>query len=274
MKTKIKIDGKTHEIGAFMARAIKADALDKPAQVKAKADALEVGEITIEGQDLVLPKATIDQILAMLGGSAGSSAPEPDPMPTDAAPIDPMVPAQMGDAEDPEKDKSAPKGDGLTQGRVDAMVAAALAKVLPAATRKIADAVTTTSRERSALERDASLVLGQRHDFAGQDDHAIAVAVLKADKSPRLPRAEALAVTARKGDAAGLMAAGALREMMNQVLDARRDAQDSTTDLAAAVFEAGVHGSRSDASDDETPERVRVARDKRDQASKRPGAAA
>lgn len=269
MKTKITINGKTHEVAAFMAKAIRSDSLDSAAQAKAKADALEVGEITIEGQDLTLPKSTIDQILAMLGAgaSAGPSTPEPEPMPAGDMGMDPT---KMGDAEDPDEpeamaDMADPKADALTQARVDAMVARALARLQPAAARKIADAVVTTSRERSALEREASLVLGVRHDYAGQDDHAVAVAVLKADGSPRLARAETLAQAARKGDQ---MAAGRLRQMMDDVLDRRRDAQDSSQDLATWVFSASAAQVHADASDDETPERVRVAREKRDAARK------
>src|SRR5690606_28473508 len=161
MKTKITINGMTHEVAAFMAKAIRSDAID-PA--KARADALEVGEITIEGQDLTLPKSTIDQILAMLGAgaSAGPSTPEPDPMP--AGDMAGMDPSKIGDAEEDEPevmaDGSEPKSDGVTQARVDRMVAAALARLQPTAARKIADAVVATSRKRAALERDASLVLG------------------------------------------------------------------------------------------------------------------
>lgn len=268
MKTKIQINGKTHEIQPFMAKAIRADALDAAGVAKAKVDALEVGEMMIEGQQLIVPQATIDQIIAMLGGSAGPSVPEPDPMPLDAAPPgmpprDPM----MADADDKEDAGDMPpkKADAADiAAQVQRLVADALAKALPQATRRIADAVTTTTRERAILERDASLVLGTRHDYAGQDDCAIACAVLKADGSPKVNVAEALAAQARKGDA---VARGRLLQMMDTALDARRDGEDTTGALALALFQAGPAG-RTDAADDETPERVRVAQAKRTDAQK------
>jgi hypothetical protein len=270
MKTKIQINGKTHEIQPFLARSIKADALDAAAQAKAKADAMEVGPVSIDGTELILPRATIDQIIAMLGGAAGPSVPEPDPMPLDAAPPgmpprDPMLvdADDKGDAEDPKMPpKKADASDIAAQ--VQRLVADALAKALPQATRKIADAVATTTRERATLERDASLVLGTRHDYAGQDDCAIACAVLKADGSPLVNRADALAAQARKGDA---VARGRLLQMMDTVLDRRRDGEDTTPALALALFQAGPTG-RTDAADDETPERVRVAQAKRADALK------
>lgn len=260
MKLTIKRDGKTttHELTAWLIDAIKAQAIE-PA--KARSDQLEVGELTIEGQTLVLPKSTIDQILTMLGAGAGPSAPEPmaEPMPMDAQ--DPM--ADEGMPPEPKAD-----AEPITQAKIDAMVAKAIAKAQPAAAAKIADSVLATSRARANLERDAQLVLGPRHDFAGHDDHAVAVAVLKADESPRLGRAEQLAVQARKGD---LMAAGRLRQMMDDALDRRRDALDSSVDLAHAVWDASAFQARTDAADDETPERDRVRRAKRDAAN---GAAA
>lgn len=268
MKTKIKIDGKTYEIQPFVAKAIRADALDAAGVAKAKADALEVGEIVIEGQALVLPKTMIDEILALLGGNAGPSVPEP--MPIDAAPPgqDPMA-MPMGDSddkEDAEDPKMPPKKADTADiaAQVQRLVADALTKALPQATRRIADAVATTSRERANLEREASLVLGTRHDYAGQDDCAIAVAVLKADGSPLVHRADALAAAARKGDA---VARGRLLQMMDDVLDRRRDADDTTADLAIALFQAGP-SAKADAADDETPERVRVAQAKRADARK------
>lgn len=270
MATKIQIAGKTHEIAPFMVRAIKADSLDTVAQAKAKADALEVGEIVIEGQTLVLPKSTVDQILAMLGGGSGPSVPEPMPAGDEGGeempppPPPPMPAADGGDMPPPPM-----RTDGLTQAQIDAMVARSLQRLAPATTRKITDSVLATSRERANLERDASLVLGQRHDFAGQDDHEVAVQVLKADSSPRLARAEQLAAAARKGDA---MAAGRLRQMMDDCLDARRDAQDSSRDLAGWMFDASASAARTDAADDETPERDRARAAKRDKAQQ--GAAA
>lgn len=259
MKTKIQINGKTHEVAAFLAKAIRSDALDATAQTKAKTDALEVGEIVIEGQTLVLPKSTIDQILVMLGGSAGPSAAAPPP--GDAAmppPGEGMQDPLVADAED--EDMPKPKADALAA-TVRRLVQAEVAKLAPATAQKIADSVLTTSRERAALEREASLVLGMRHDYAGQDDHAVAVAVLKAAESPRFSRAEQLAQQARKGDT---MAAGRLRQMMDDVLDARRDAQDSTSDLAFAVFSASEHQSRQDGTTDDEPEHKRRARERRD----------
>ncbi len=258
MKTTIKIDGKTHEINAFMAKAIRADALD-PA--KAKADALEVGPVSIDGVDLILPRSTIDQILAMLGGSGGPSAPPPamDAAPPVPPPIDPTKPPMMDAAQEPKMDAKT----------IQAWIADGIRAHLPQVQRQVADSVTTQARERAAVERAALPVLGQRFDYQAHDEHGIALAVLEADKSPRLDNAKALAERARKGDAA---AGGRLAQLMEDALDRRRDALDTSGALGGALFQVAAQHQDS-ASDDETPERKRVAQEKRDAADKRHAAA-
>ena len=139
----LKIDSKTFKIAAFLADSIKAQAVE-PA--KAKADALEVGEIVIEGQALTLPKATIDQILAMLGAGGGPSTPEPAMDEGDMPPKPPMDPAMMADEAAEEEPVKDAKTDAAIAARVDRLVAAALAKHVPTTAARIADAATATAR--------------------------------------------------------------------------------------------------------------------------------
>lgn len=236
MKRTIKIDGKSYQVAAFLADSAKAQALDAAAIVKAKADALEVGEITIEGQVLTLPKTMIDQILTMLGGSAGPSMPEPEVPPMDAAPpVDPMKAPPRMDA--PPVDEKA-KADAA----LDAKVLASLARVLPAAQAKVADAVTRQVRDRSELDRKASVVLGDAFGYGKHDDHGVALAVLEHLKHPMLEQAKVHADAARKGDA---FAAGSLRTLMDLALLAERDNRDPSP----GMFDAVMGVARADAQD-------------------------
>jgi hypothetical protein len=255
MKRTIKINGKTHQIAAFLADSAKAQALDAAAIAKARADALEVGEITIEGQALTLPKATIDQILAMLGaGSSGPSQPEPMPMDGDPKP-DPMVPP--------------PAPPRMDEAKLDALVAASLARVLPQAlapqAARVADAVTQQVRDRAELDRRAAAVLGDAFSYRTHDEHGVAVAVLDAVKHPRLEQAKAHADAARKGDA---FAAGQLRTLMDLALDAERDRRDGSADLMGAVFSI-AHQDAQQGGEDETPGHMLARKAKADAAAKR-----
>lgn len=228
-----------------------------------KADAEGVLAVSIEGMpDMVLPESMVKQMIASIGGASAAAGPSvPEPAADMGGEMDPSM---MSDAEEEDEPMDGkPKMDGITQADVDAMVKRALDRAMPKVARTVTDAVTTTSRERGALERDAQVVLGVRHDFAGADDHEVALQVLAAAKFPRLETARKLAGLARKGDA---MAAGRLREMMDSTISARRDAMDSSSELAGWVFDTSASQTRTDADDDETPERVRVAREKRDRA--------
>ncbi len=259
MKRTIKIDGKSYQIAALLADAAKATALDTAAQTKAKADALEVGPMSIDGVDLIVPRSTIDQVLAMLGGSAGPSMPEPEVPPMDAKP-DPMAPPRM-DAPPPVDEKA--KADAA----LDAKVLASLARVLPAAQAKVADAVTRQVRDRSELDRKASAVLGDAFAYGKHDDHGVALAVLETLKHPRLEQARAHADAARKGD---LEARGSLRTLMDLALDAERDRRDSSGDLMGAVFSVAREDAAADVKPTDAPAWQTANATKMDTATRRP----
>jgi len=266
-KITIKRDGKAtdHQAPSWIVDAAKAQALDAAALVKARADALEVGEITIEGQVLTLPKTMIDQILTMLGGSAGPSMPEPEVPPMDAAPpVDPMKAPPRMDA--PPVDEKA-KADAL----LDAKVLASLARVLPAAQARVADAVTRQVRDRSELDRKAAQVLGPAFGYAKHDDHGVALAVLEELKHPMLEQAKSHADAARRGDA---YAAGSLRTLMDVALAHERDRRDSTPDLMGAVFSVALQDAKDTGKPDETPGHERVRKAKADALAKRMNPAA
>ena len=228
--------------------------------LEAKADALEVGEIVIEGQALVLPKSTIDHILAMLGGG-GPSAPEPAITP-DADPMAEMPPAMVADADD-EEEPATMKADAIRK-LVQAEIAKGIKAALPTVQAQVRDSVTASARERQAIERLALPVLGHRFDYAGTDEHGIAVAVLKADGSPKLAQAEQLAQRARKGDA---VASGRLAQLMEDALDRRRDAADSSGDLGTAMFEVAATMRQDSDEKGESLDDLRAR--KRDQATRR-----
>lgn len=248
MKRKITLDGKTHEIAAWIIDAAKTH--DIPADKRA--DAGEVLEVMIEGMEkaLVLPKEMVDQMLAAVGmGGSGPSQPEPEPAADMGEPE--MLQADRADMENGEedKDKTIKMDAKAIAAMVDRQVRRAIDAALPKASRAIADSVTTETRARAALDRQALPVLGQRFDFAAHDAHGIAVEVLRADASPKLEQAQALAKAARRGDD---RAAGRLEQLMDDVLDRRRDAADSSGDLGAAMFEVGAQA-HTDSAEDEVP---------------------
>lgn len=247
MMTKITIkrcDGQTtdHEIPASGRWIVDALAAHKPAE-ELRADADGVMSVTIEGMpEMVLPEEMVKQMLAAVGmGGTGPS--QPETMPAEPAmPMDADMPMS-------EEEKMAMKMDAKALAEIDRRIRMALDAALPRATKQIADSVTATTRERAALDRAALPVLGQRFDYASVDAHGLAVAVLRADQSPKLAQAEALALRARKGDA---KAAGRLEQLMEDVLDRRRDEQDSSGQLGAMMFELAAQA-RSDAGEDERP---------------------
>ncbi len=87
MLHKLKIGTREFQIPGVVARGLRADALDDAARTQAKSDAIEVGSITIDGTELIVPKATIDAIVAMLAGPAPAAAAAP--------PMDGMTPAEQ-----------------------------------------------------------------------------------------------------------------------------------------------------------------------------------
>lgn len=251
MKRTIKIDGKSYQVAAFLADAAKSQALDAAAIAKAKADALEVGEIVIEGQTLTLPKATIDQILSLLGAGTGPSQPEPEP-PMDAGP--PKLPGQDPLAAPPRMDEADPKKP-KADAELDAKVLASLGRVLPQALAptqsKLADAVTKAARDRADLDRQAHAVLGDGFAYGDHDEHGVALAVLEATQHPKHAQAKVLADRARKGDAA---ASGSLRTLMEWALEHHRDSLDTSPDLVGAVFTVAQDGAQHDKKNDGKPQ--------------------
>lgn len=249
MKTKITIkrrDGKstTADVPAWILDAAIAKAL--PAE---RRDADGVLSVEIEGKPpMILPEEMVSTMLAAVGmGGGGPSVPEPamDEGDMPKPPMDPAMMADMSGEEEPMKDA---KTDAAIAARVDRLVAQALARHVPTTAARIADAATASARQRAAVEHAASTVLGPRFDYAAHDEHGIAVAVLKADGSPKVQQAEALAARARKGDG---VAAGRLAQLMDDALDARRDAADSSGSLGAAMFR--VADSMTEPEKDEPP---------------------
>lgn len=248
-KITIKRDGKTTHTIAKAPQWIVDAALGFKPEAALRADADGVLSVEIEGKPpMVLPEEMVSQMLAAVGmGGGGPSASEP-PIPD----ADPMKnPAEMMADADPEKEEPEPaadKRDAAMAAKVERMVADALAKQVPKASAKIADAATTRARDRADLERKAAPVLGPRFDYAAHDDHGLAVEVLRADKSPRLTSAEALAQRARKGDG---VAAGRLAQMLDDAIEQHRDGLDSTHALGVALF--SVAAQHRDAQDEDDP---------------------
>lgn len=242
MKT-LKIGNSTHKVTAAHAAAIAALATT-PASAKLRADAeIETSTVTIDGTDLVLPKAMVDAMLAGLG--IGGAAPPDEPA--------------MDEAIEEEKPADPPmRLDAKLQAQIDAAVAAATAKAIA---QHRADA-----QHASAVERRATQILGEA-PTAG-DVYGVMVEAVSRVDSDRKASAEALAARARKGD---MRAAGQLEGMMD-VLGTPQQRNDAATDLGRAIDEARRSDSGGKAPVNSIEEARAKARQRKIDAGKKPAA--
>lgn len=251
-----KRDGKTYQINDLLAAGLQV-AADEAAQARSRGDAIETAKVAFEHPDgaveLVLPKGTVDQMLAMIG-AMGSPEAEPPAEPSgDELPVE-------GDELPVEGEETAPP---VTEDEKDIpkMDAAAIAKLVDervgAALKRRDDA----ARVRGELERKSVAILGDSYGYADADDVQVMLdAVTKADAS-RADAAGKLAEQARKGDA---RAAGKLEAFFDAALE-RHDGEtrvDSTGDQLRHAFEvADASSSQRDDSDSAPPwEAARKAR--------------
>lgn len=244
-KLKLTYDGKTYEVSPFIAQAVKAQAVKKGDQLEG-----EVIGVEIEGMEpMRLTKGMVEQMLAAINVTkpAGPSIPEPEVAPiVDAEELEPNVDAEHLE----EEEGKVGKMDADLARLVDKRVDDALARVLPEAAGKVAKAAAKVTRDRAALERTAAPFLGPEFDFGAYTPAGVAVQVLKADQSPKLAKAQTLALLADAGD---MRAAGRLDEMMERVAEDRRDKQDSTGRLGAAMFRAADQATPDAEPEDEPP---------------------
>lgn len=213
---KLKIGNRTVDVPAFLADSIKLEAkkiTDAKAStedaVRKRADALEVASLAIDGTELVLPKAMVDQILALLGGGGGAAPP------TDAVPAE----------EDP---MAAPPMDG----RMDAKAIAKLVDERVAERLTRADAV---ARQRGAIERVASEILGSEYAYGDATPWRIAAdAIAKVDGEAKT-RVDALADQAASDKPDGLVARGQLIAKLDAAASSFRAAISTGGELGLAI---------------------------------------
>jgi hypothetical protein len=215
---KLKIGTRTLDVPAFVADSIKLEAkklTDAKASaeesVKKRADALEVGALSIDGTELILPKGMIDSILAMLGGGGGA-APAP---PADAVPTE----------EDP---NAAPPMDGRMDAKavrelVDRQVGERLAR---------ADAA---ARQRGQVERVAAEILGSEYAYGDATPWKIAAdAIAKVDEGAKA-RVDALAELAAGEKPEAMVARGQLLAKLDAAAQTFRDAIATGGALGLAI---------------------------------------
>lgn len=181
MQTSKLTHGKrTFTIAALLATALKGAVVP---EAQRKDASIETAEIVIDGVTMVLPRAVVDQIIAMLSGGPAPVAGEVAPV--DAAPVDP-------NAVDP---NAPPRMDALPPKMAAQIAALVQAEVGKATARLDAD-----SRQRMDVERVAGEILGPTFDYGTADTWAIAAAAVGHQDAARKPAVDALAAKARKGD--------------------------------------------------------------------------
>ena len=207
----LKIGSSTYAVTAALAATIAALA-STPAVGKLRTDAeIETSTVSIDGTELVLPKAMVDALLAGLGiGAPAEAAAEEMPAMDEGMEEKPLPPG-------------AERLDAKTKAAIDAAVAQAIAQ-------HRAD-----SQHASAVERRATQILGQAPS-AGDVYGVMVEAVARID-SDRKAAAELLAHRARKGD---MRAAGQLEGMMDALGSVRTDAErtDAAANLGRDIDEA------------------------------------
>jgi uncharacterized protein DUF2213 len=208
--------GKTFQIAALLATALKGEALDKD-PAKRKDAAIETAEISIDGVTMILPRAVVDQIVAMLSGQAPGAAPEPQvdeaPVPADPTKVDPNAPPRMD-------------GKPITRAELAQLVGAEVE-------RRLAHHDGQT-RQRLEVERAAGEILGPTFDYGSADTWEIAAAAIGHVDSAGKAAAEALALKARKGDQ---LAAGRLLGRFDGVVSQWQAQYDGGGELAIAIDE-------------------------------------
>ncbi len=208
--SKLTHAGRTFTIAALLATAVKGQALDKD-PAKRKDAAIETAEIVIDGVTMILPRAVVDQIIAMLSGQAAPA--EGEVAPVDAAPVDP-------NAVDP---NAPPRMDALPPKMAAQIAALVAAEVGKAHARLDAD-----TRQRLDVERQAGEILGPTFDYATADTWGIAAAAVAHNDEARKPAVDALAAKARKGDQ---VAAGRLLGHLDAAVERFQDAFDNGGEL-------------------------------------------
>lgn len=249
---KIKIAGKTLEAPGFVIDGLIG------ASRESRGDQIETGKLTIEiagdePAELVLPAATIEQVLTMLGAAPGAEAP---------AEGDPAEPAE-GDAEGEDPAAAAPaapaapgapaEGEETEDQRMDA---AAVSKLVD---RRVAEALQrrdATERERAEIERRGSRILDSGYQFKKADTWQVMADSVAAVSEADGVKALELAGEARKGNQ---RAAGRLDGLFDAAERTHRDAADKSGDLLEQLDASAK--ARADADGEADP--VAAARKKR-----------
>jgi Uncharacterized protein conserved in bacteria (DUF2213) len=232
---RIRIDGRLRTLPAVLFHGLQAAV----AEAEERGDAITTGVITIETDDdtveLVVPMATIEQVMGLLGASA-----EGDEPPAEAPPLEETAGDDLlGDAEGDDDDEK--KADKLGA-RIASVVDRVLAKRLGGIDRVVSNALARSdarARERAELERQAATVLDPGYAYDKADDHKLRADVIGTADSSLATEATTLAAKARKGDQ---FAAGRLDAMASMALRTAAERHDSSGELVATVFDMRAAG--------------------------------
>jgi hypothetical protein len=254
-KFKFKHDGKTYELPMLALAGIESAADN----VGKRGDQVETGQVMIETSDgpveLVLPMATIEEMLSMVGAAPAPAAPEPtDQLEEETADLGLEEETDTLGLEEDAK-KGPPKMDK-----------AAIEKLIADGVTKALAVHETQRRDRADLERKAAEVLPENYPFSTKTDAQIATdAIVTLDETDKAD-AEALCARAQKGDAAAM---GQLQGMLRSSLKAAKAATrtDHTGDLADKIFTLKRDGAPDAPSDNDVPSWEKARQDRLDRLS-------
>lgn len=212
----LAIGKQTRQIAKFMADAFQSEAATFAKNPRR--DEIPNGEVIIDGTKLVLPKATIDAIIAMIGGEGAATEPPAPEAPIDGAPAAGSQPPGI---------------------RADA----AQPNVGEIVRRHVADAL-AQERSRAGVERKASTILGDGFDYS-DPWHVCVEAITRVDaaKGDEAKRRLDAARNDKADPGTRGEARGYLLARLDDAVAAHRDAQDSSIELGNLIDE----GRRSDA---------------------------
>lgn len=267
MKFTIQIDGKTYTVSPLLVPGLSAESEATAKKIR-HGDAIETSEITFTDPDggapvkLILPKGTVEEMLAMIGAAGAPAA---------AAP---MEGSAMGEEEPPpagepglleedgtEDEGSEPPPPRMDRASVEAMIAAAVAKAVPAELTARED----RARERADLERRTSGLLGESYRFDAADDLEVTLDAIERADSSKFEAAKALVGRARKGDE---RARGRLDAMLDSALESGRVDNGDSADTLGAVFRLRQDGTETEAIGSTIPRHEQIRQDRIAKASK------
>lgn len=223
-------DGKSHKLPAYCGPGL----YEEAQLLEGRKDQIETAKVMLEidGEtvELVLPKATVENMLAV-AGAAGEAAPEPPAEdPVEAPPVEEAAPDGFGN---PEEEEDAAEAKPNPFARMDA---AAVEKIVDARVGKAIAEVRADAKTRRGIERDAVRILDAGYRWEDSTAWQIAADVIAHVDESMGTEAKAFAARADSKDPAEAgEARGWLRARFADAVKRHGDEQDRSGEVLDAL---------------------------------------